>query len=60
MKYDIFDLTLFITAAELGSITNASKSLNIVPAAGSVRIQKIERNLFEKHLQINIFFIYLS
>ena len=50
MKYDIFDLTLFITAAELGSITNASKSLNIVPAAGSVRIQKIERNLSVKLL----------
>lgn len=48
MKYDIFDLTLFVTAAELGSITNASKLLNIVPAAGSVRIQKIERNLSVK------------
>ena len=50
MKYDIFDLMLFITVAELGSITNASKALNIVPAAGSVRIQKIEKNLSVKLL----------
>lgn len=45
MKFSIIDLQLFVAVAAFGNITHASKSLYMVAAAGSMRIQKLEKNL---------------
>lgn len=42
MRFDIFDLRLFVATAEAGNLTRASRLMNIVPAAASARIKHLE------------------
>lgn len=42
MRFDIFDLRLFVATAEAGNLTRASRFMNIAPAAASARIKNLE------------------
>lgn len=51
MRFDLFDLRLFIAVAEAGNLTRAAKSVHIVPAAVSARIKRLEEALGAELLQ---------
>ncbi|QCI65202.1 LysR substrate-binding domain-containing protein [Phreatobacter stygius] len=42
MRFDLFDLQLFVAIAEAGNLTQASNKLHIVPSASSARIKQLE------------------
>lgn len=45
MRFDLFDLALFASVAEGGSITAAAKRHHLALAAASTRLQKLEQSL---------------
>lgn len=45
MRFDFFDLKLFIAVAEAGNLTQASNQLHIAPAGASSRIKNFEEAL---------------
>jgi DNA-binding transcriptional LysR family regulator len=45
MRFDLFDLRLFIAVAEAGNLTRAARAMHIVPPAVSVRIKRLEEVL---------------
>lgn len=51
MRFDLFDLRLFVAVAEAGNLTRAAKSVHIVPAAVSARIKRLEESLGAELLQ---------
>jgi len=45
LRFELFDLRLFVSVAEFGNLTRAARSMHIVPAAVSVRIRRLEEAL---------------
>lgn len=45
MRFDLFDLRLFVSVAEAGNLTRAARQMHIVPAAASARIKRLEEAL---------------